>query len=115
MRLALLEFTRFPEEWLDDLLETPPWQERLSYAHTIARELKAYDEHDYGDLSQLATPTLLLVGGDSPSRELEHARALSRVLPSAEVVVLPEQGHIATVTAPQLVADAIAAFVEANS
>jgi pimeloyl-ACP methyl ester carboxylesterase len=111
MRLALLEFTRFPEEWLDDLLETPPWQERLSYAHTIARELKAYEEHDFGDMSRLTTPTLLLVGGSSPVAELEHARALSRTLASARVVVLPDQGHVAAVTAPHLVADAITAFV----
>jgi pimeloyl-ACP methyl ester carboxylesterase len=115
MRLALLEFTRFPDEWLDDLLETPPWQERLSYAHTIARELRAYDEYEYGDLSRLATPTLLLVGGASPATELEHAHTLARVLPSAEVVVLPGQGHVATVTAPQLVKSAIATFVDANS
>jgi pimeloyl-ACP methyl ester carboxylesterase len=115
MRLALLEFTRFPEEWLDDLLETPPWQERLSYAHTIARELRAYEEHDYGDLSRLAVPTLLLVGGNSPPPELEHARALSRTLPSARLVILPDQGHVATVTAPQLVADAIVAFAGGES
>ena len=111
MRLALLEFTRFPEEWIDDLLETPPWQERLSYAHTIARELRAYEEHDYGDLSRLPVPTLFLVGGDSPPEDLAYAEALARRLPSAQVGVLPGQGHIATVTAPQLVADAITAFV----
>ncbi len=111
MRLALLEFTRFPEEWLDDLLETPPWQERLSYAHTIARELRAYEEHDYGDLSRLTIPTLFLVGGESSPEELAYARVLAERLPSAQVAVLPGQGHIATVTAPQLVADAITSFV----
>lgn len=110
MRLALLEFTRFPEEWIDDLLETPPWQERLSYAHTIARELRAYAEHDYGDLSRLTIPTLFLVGADSSSEELAYAEALSRRLSSARVAVLPGQGHVATVTAPQLVAEAITAF-----
>ena len=89
MRLALREFTRFPEEWIDDLLETPPWQERLAYAHTIAREVAAYDEYDYGDLSRLATPTLLLVGGRSPVAEFAHAGALAALLPAARVSVLP--------------------------
>ena len=113
MRLALREFTRFPEEWIDDLLETPPWQERLAYAHTIAREIRAYDEYDYGDLSRLAAPALLLVGSESPVAELVHARTLAATLPSARVSVLPGQGHVAPVTAPELVAREIVAFATA--
>jgi pimeloyl-ACP methyl ester carboxylesterase len=113
MRLTLLEFTRFPEEWLDDLLETPPWQERLAYAHTIARELRAYDEYDYGDLSRFTVPTLLIVGGESPAAELAHARALASELPSAGVSVLAGEGHVAPVTAPQLVAREISQFAAA--
>ena len=110
MRLVLLEFTRFPEEWIDDLLDTLPWQERLAYSHTLARELGAYETHDYGDLSGLATPTLLLVGGESSTAELEHARLLARLLPSARVSVLQGEGHVAPVTAPALVAREILAF-----
>lgn len=112
MRLVLREFTRFPEEWLDDLLDTPPWQERLAYTGTFVRELRAYDEYDYGDLSRLATPTLLLVGGESPGGELEHARSLCAVLPAASVVVLSGEGHVAPVTAPARVADEIISFAE---
>jgi pimeloyl-ACP methyl ester carboxylesterase len=110
LRLTLLEFTRFPEEWLDDLLETPPWQARLEYAHTIGRELRAYDEHDYGDLSRLSTPALLLVGGDSPQEEILHARNLARALPAAQVEIMNGEGHIAIVTAPAVVARAVSAF-----
>jgi len=112
MRLVLRYFTRFPEEWLDDLLDTPPWQERLVYAHTLGRELRAYEEYDYGDLSRLSTPTLFLVGSESPAEELEYAQLLSAALPSARMVVLPEQGHLAPVTAPALVAREIAAFAD---
>jgi pimeloyl-ACP methyl ester carboxylesterase len=110
MRLVLLEFTRFPDEWLDDLLDTPPWQERLAYAHTVGRELRAYEEHDYGDLSRLTLPTLLLVGSESPPEELAHAKALSRILPAARVTVLDGHGHVGIVTAPELVATEIVAF-----
>lgn len=113
MRLALREFTRFPEAWIDDLLETPPWQERLAYAHTIAREVRAYDEYDYGDLSRLATPARLLVGSESPVTELAHAHALAAILPAAQVSVLRGQGHVAPVTAPELVAREIIAFATA--
>jgi pimeloyl-ACP methyl ester carboxylesterase len=113
MRLTLLEFTRFPEEWLDDLLETPPWQERLAYAHTIPRELRAYDEYDYGDLSRYTVPTLLMVGEESPASELAHARHLASELPSARISVLPGEGHVAPVTAPQLLAREISQFAAA--
>lgn len=110
MRLTLLEFTRFPEEWLDDLLDTPPWQERLAYAHTIPRELAAYEEHDYGDLSRLLVATLLLVGGESPDDEQAHVRALADRLPSARVAVLHGEGHVAPATSPRVVARKISEF-----
>ena len=114
MRLTLLEFTRFPEEWLDDLLETPPWQARLVYAHTIPRELRAYEEYEWGDLSGLLVPTLLVVGGESPDDEHVHARELATRLPSARVSVLPGEGHIAPTTAPRLVAREIAQFAASS-
>jgi pimeloyl-ACP methyl ester carboxylesterase len=113
MRLTLGEFTRFPEEWLDDLLETPPWQERLAYAYTIPRELRAYNEYDYGDLSRFTVPTLLMAGGESPAFELAHARSLASELPSARVSVLPGEGHVAPVTAPQMLAREISQFAAA--
>jgi pimeloyl-ACP methyl ester carboxylesterase len=115
MRLALREFTDFPEEWLDDLLETPAWKRRLTYAHTIARELQAYEVFDYGDLSELAIPTLLLVGSESPPEDLAHARALAARLRSARVAVLRGQGHAAAITAPALVAAEIVAFAAPNA
>ncbi len=115
MRLALLEFTRFPEEWLDDLLETPVWQERLTYAHTIARELQAYRAFDYGDLSQLKIPTLLLVGSESPPEDLAYAHSLAATIPTARVSVLVGEGHDAQTTSPRLVAHEITAFANATS
>jgi pimeloyl-ACP methyl ester carboxylesterase len=110
MKLALREFTEFPEEWLDDLLQTPPWQERLAYAHTILRELRAYEQHDFGDLARLTIPTLLLAGSESPVTDLDHAQFLAAELPNARVSVLEGEGHVAAVTAPSLLAERIIAF-----
>ena len=62
-----------------------------------------------------AAPALLLVGGESPVAELVHARTLAAALPSARVSVLPGQGHVAPVTAPELVAREIVAFADAPS
>jgi len=55
-------------------------------------------------------PTLLMVGGESPAAEHVHARALASELPWASVSVLPNEGHVAPVTAPQLVAREISQF-----
>jgi pimeloyl-ACP methyl ester carboxylesterase len=115
MRLVIREFTEFPEEWLDDLLETPPWQKRLAYAHTLPREVRAYLEYDYGDLSRINVPTLFLVGGESPRNELVKARALAAVMPGSRVSVVQGHGHDAPVTAPQLVAAQLVAFADTCS
>jgi pimeloyl-ACP methyl ester carboxylesterase len=110
MKLVVREFTAFPEEWLDDLLETPQWQERLAYAHTLAREVRGYLDHEYVGLPGLEVPTLLLVGSESPSIELPKARSLADVLPSARVSVLAGVGHVGPVTHPAAVAHEIVSF-----
>lgn len=110
MRLVLRVFSRFPEEWLDDLLDTAQWQSRLAYTGTFLRELRAYDEYDYGDLSGFETPTLLIVGGESPPGELEQARSLCSLLPSARLAVLSGEGHVGPITAAPRVAQEIVAF-----
>ncbi len=115
MRLVVSEFTSFPEEWLDDLLETPQWQDRLAYAHTLPREVRAYLAHEYVGLCHLDVPTLLLVGSESASGELPKARALADVLPSARVSVLAGAGHVGPVTHPAVLADEILRFSAAQA
>jgi hypothetical protein len=114
MRRALRECIRFPEEWLDDLLETAPWQDRLAYAHTIARKLCAYSEYDYGDLSRLAAPHSSK--SDAKARPPSSSTpALSQPLLSARVSVLVGPGRVAPVTASGLVARQIVAFADTPS
>ena len=56
-------------------------------------------------------PVLLLAGERSPARLRAALDALAAVLPRLDsVVVLPGQGHLATVRAPDRVADVIAGF-----
>src|SRR4051794_10617336 len=55
-------------------------------------------------------PVLLLGGERSPAQLRTALGALAAVLPRAEVVVLPRQGHVATVRAPAQVAAVIADF-----
>jgi pimeloyl-ACP methyl ester carboxylesterase len=60
----------------------------------------------------MRAPTLLLVGGDSPPRELENARGVADALPDARVVLLPGQQHVATYTAPELFVQEVVRFLE---
>jgi pimeloyl-ACP methyl ester carboxylesterase len=55
-------------------------------------------------------PVLLLGGERSPAQLRASLDALAAVLPRAELVVLPKQGHVATVRAPEMVAAVIAEF-----
>jgi pimeloyl-ACP methyl ester carboxylesterase len=49
----------------------------------------------------MRTPTLLLVGSDSPSRELASATRVAEALPDARVTVLEGQQHLALYSAPK--------------
>jgi pimeloyl-ACP methyl ester carboxylesterase len=91
----------------------PQWRDRVNAAHTIARELRAITgaKYDAQRLSQLQIPVTLLLGGSSPPFRHECARLLLSGLPRADVVTLPEQGHLATRTAPALFAQTILAIL----
>jgi pimeloyl-ACP methyl ester carboxylesterase len=89
------------------------WQVRLANARTIPRELLAYERYTFVPerFETMRTPTLLLVGGASPDREMTNARGVAAGLPQARVVSLPNQQHIAMHTAPALFVDEVTRFL----
>jgi pimeloyl-ACP methyl ester carboxylesterase len=60
----------------------------------------------------MRTPTLLLVGGDSPPGELENAKGVSEGLPDARVAILPGQRHTAMIMAPGVFITDVVQFLE---
>jgi pimeloyl-ACP methyl ester carboxylesterase len=60
----------------------------------------------------MITPTLLLVGGDSPQRELDDATVIANALPDARVSSMPGQQHAAMYTAPELFVHTVLQFIE---
>ncbi|MGE3918897.1 MAG: alpha/beta fold hydrolase, partial [Hyphomicrobiaceae bacterium] len=56
-------------------------------------------------------PVLLLTGTRSPPILGRMVRRLAALMPSAEVVAIPEAGHMGPVARPDIVADAIRAFL----
>jgi pimeloyl-ACP methyl ester carboxylesterase len=109
-----------------ELIERPPeeiellraqaddWAARLRNAPTIPREFGTEESYIFASerFTNMRTPTLLLVGENSPSRELENAQGVANALTNARVAVLPGQHHIAMYTAPELFARQVAQFVE---
>jgi pimeloyl-ACP methyl ester carboxylesterase len=89
------------------------WATRLSNARTLVRELRAGSGYAFAPerFAEMRTPTLLLVGGDSPAVEHQDARAVARGLPDARVAILPGQGHLAMYTAPALFVEEVVRFL----
>jgi pimeloyl-ACP methyl ester carboxylesterase len=89
------------------------WEVRLRNAPSLPRELRTevnylFEPYRFSDMH---TPTLLLVGGDSPPRELENAKGVAAALPNARVSILPGQQHVAMYAAPEMFTNEIVQFL----
>lgn len=111
----LREVPRVPPQELELLKSSPSWQSRVNAAHTIPREMQVseagyrFDEDDFTDLN---IPTLLLLGGESPSFFREAVYMLEEDLPNARVVILPGQQHVAMNSAPALFLKEVMRFLD---
>lgn len=111
---ALLELVGLSSEEIAFLKTQPSWERRRANAHTVPRELRANCDYVFepSRFEGLATPTLLLVGGDSPDHEKADAETVARTLPKSRISVLDGQGHAAMHTAPKLFAGEVLNFFE---
>ncbi|MFJ1754540.1 alpha/beta fold hydrolase [Kitasatospora sp. NPDC088134] len=110
MRIHLVEVAGMPPALVDLLLADPAERAALTAgAAAQFADLDAIDALGPGTdrYRRLALPTTLLTGGTSPGHLHGIAADLAATLPAARTVTLPGQGHLAHVTAPDLLADAI--------
>ena len=98
---------------LEQLRASPVWAGRVAAAHTIPRELwaEAHYQPDPEALSSRSIPVLLLLGSESPKWAKKGTEVVQSVLPDSRVAMLEGEGHIAILTAPDLVADEVARFL----
>jgi pimeloyl-ACP methyl ester carboxylesterase len=106
----------YDEAAIEELARSPIWEARRQIVPTVPRELRAELEHsfDRAALAELATPTLLLVGTESPDWALRSVAAYAEALPGSETRALEGQGHSANMTAPDLLASELRRFLEKN-
>jgi pimeloyl-ACP methyl ester carboxylesterase len=104
---------RMPEHQIAALQETARWSGKVSVAHTIPREQRALDRYVFAPerFVDMRTPTLLLIGGESPPFRRSDADILCAALPDSRIAVLPGQKHGAIQEAPALFAQEVLAFL----
>ena len=98
---------------LEQLRASPTWSARVAAAHTVAREIRAEEAYrvDPERFRDFAAPTLLLLGEESPDWAREGTEQIRAIVPGARIAILRGQGHVAIMTAPELVADEVARFL----
>lgn len=113
LELFLREAARMPAEMLAD---GPPIPDDPVAAMAALADLEAMagDDTDTERWASIEVPVLLMQGGRSWSPLPEGMELLAAALPHAERVSWPDQSHVATATAPHLVADALQAFLDAR-
>jgi pimeloyl-ACP methyl ester carboxylesterase len=91
----------------------PPWPARVAAAHTLPREILALRRYSFEPhrFKAAASPTLLLLGGESPDHFRTAVHLLESVLANSKTVVLAGQQHAAMETAPELLAEAVSGFL----
>jgi pimeloyl-ACP methyl ester carboxylesterase len=68
---------------------------------------------DYSPLlSQIAVPTLVLVGEDDQITPPEFAREMAGGIAGSRLVTVPRCGHLSTLEAPGIVTDALKGWLE---
>lgn len=93
--------------------DSAAWDARRANARTIPREVRAKAKYTFEPkrFAELRVPTLLLVGADSPSRELTNAQAVAQALPKAQISIMPNQAHAAMYTDPALFVGEVLRFL----
>ncbi|MEF8850793.1 MAG: alpha/beta hydrolase [Haloarculaceae archaeon] len=85
--------------------------DHLALADQTRREIAAVGGYRAPAGSGIAVPTLCLVGEESPVYLHETTRALADGIPDSRVEMLAGEGHLATLTGPAVLAEAIDAFL----
>jgi pimeloyl-ACP methyl ester carboxylesterase len=83
------------------MVRTAPYDARIQLGFDL----------DLRRLATMRTPTLMLIGAQSPPRMRSGSEAIAEALPAARIEALPGQGHIAQIMAPALLAEAVDRFL----
>ncbi|MET8200750.1 alpha/beta fold hydrolase [Micromonospora taraxaci] len=83
-----------------DIWDARPWRVFATLSHSVHNAIEA-------DLVRITTPTLVLTGGRDPVVPARWRDQATRLVPDANLTVVPGAAHNVVTTAPTAVADAI--------
>lgn len=114
LMLFLREVIGLSRLQIDELQAAPHWSARVDEAPTLPREYRAPTSYEFEPerFADMTTPTLLLVGSESPEWVKDTTKELNNALPNSRISVLEGQGHLAMNTAPGLFIDEVLEFIQ---
>jgi pimeloyl-ACP methyl ester carboxylesterase len=109
----LREIVGIPQKEIRQLKSLPGWSFRLATAHTIPREEASVSAYIFKPerFSRMESPTLLLLGGESPPFFAASIESLKRAIPRSRIAVMAGQGHAAMETSPELFLKEVVGFL----
>lgn len=104
------------EDQLSWMRQQPMWAGRMAAAHTLPRELRAGRSATFStaDLRGIAS-SILLIGGQNEQLLRQDAEEMCSVLKDGRIAVLPDQGHMAIDTAPEMLAETVVSFIDSTA
>ena len=108
------EVVKMSEEEIAALRAAPTWPARMAAAPTVPRELAAFGRQAFDPrwAARISVPVLLLVGGESPDEVRADPDVVAAALPDARIRLLERQMHMAHLTAPEVFAEEVLAFLK---
>ncbi|HYI16718.1 MAG TPA: alpha/beta hydrolase [Thermomicrobiales bacterium] len=107
------DIAQLPEAEITAARSSPGWQATIAAAPTLTDEIRAVESYtfDPARFRHLTTPTLLMLGSATPPFLQAATNALAAALPNSQLTVLPDQGHLAMFTAPDLFTREVVQFL----
>ena len=107
LEVMLKEVVKMPDYEFEKYRQLPAYKRRIEIAHTIPREITVELKYTFKPekFAGMMTPTLLLLGGDSPAVFHDMTELVHSILPDSRIVIMPGQQHIAMDTNTELFVD----------
>ena len=115
--LFLQDVAHLTPDELDAARSSPIWRDMVEAAHTLPRELLAIAEYEF-DAARFAdttTPTLVLIGGESPPFYKDATEAVNDALPNSRLVTFDGHAHEPMNTAPDRFIDEVLGFIHESN
>jgi len=112
---ASVQLPDMPKELRDAYVKVAPHPENLqSFFDKCVQRMRNFPDIPAETLRAIAAPTLVICG-DADVVRPEHAVELTRLLPHAQLAILPGTGHMTLMTQTDLLGPMIGAFLDASA